>query len=209
MKHKKNEVFYMNDLFDTSILSTLTPAEGVVYAAYLRYSNGGKDSAFPSQEMLAQHLGMSRRTVGRAVSKLVEKNYIKLLSSGKGRTSKKSSVYLVNTPSQLGFTVVKPTNSEVEQVPSTPTGMKRGTEDTDASAASFMSESNRVTAESIYDDGRKRGNGFISQFKTFQDLIQHVEKSSLRTGMSHSEMLSSYREDVEGTHPDWAKYSSG
>ena len=62
-----NDVYYMNDLYDTKILSTLSDAEGKVYGAFLRYSNGGRDNAYPSQEKLAENMGLSRRTVGRAI----------------------------------------------------------------------------------------------------------------------------------------------
>lgn len=102
---KSEDIFYMNQFYDTNIQSTLTSAEAQVYGAYLRYSNGGKDKCFPSQDKLSENLGLSVRTIARALDTLRDKGYIILLKRGNDRTG--SSIYVVKTPFELGFKVAR------------------------------------------------------------------------------------------------------
>lgn len=108
MKKNSNEVFYMNQFYDTDIQATLTSAEAQIYGAYLRYSNGGKDKCWPGQEKLSRNLGLGVRTVTRVVSSLQKKGYIVLIKRGNDRIG--NSVFAVRTPFELGFIVTSDTD---------------------------------------------------------------------------------------------------
>lgn len=204
-----NQVFYMNDLYDTNILSTLTPAAGLVYGAYMRYSNGGRDNAYPSQAGLAERLGVNERTVRRAVKELVGKGYIQQVSSGKGSSSKHASVYTVKTPSQLGFTSPQPCSSAAPQsaTPTTPLPLviQRPTASPEVVAESLLSNEQQARAAEICRDGNRRGNKFFLQFKTTGDFLKYFEKVIHRHGGDIEESLDAYQLQAEDTHPDWKK----
>lgn len=102
---KTDEVFYMNQFYDTNIQSTLSSAEAQVYGAYLRYSNGGKDKAWPGQKKLSTNLGLSVKTISRALKTLIGKGYIILQKRGNDNIG--NSLYIVRTPLELGFKVIK------------------------------------------------------------------------------------------------------
>lgn len=199
-----SNIFYMNDLFDTKILASLSDAEGKVYAAYLRYSNGGKDQCYPSQDRLAENMGLARRTVGRAIKRLKTMGYIRQISSGKGGNSTKSNVFTVKTPSQLGFTVDKSQNS-LSNISTTlsNTGSLIQSTPNDAQASSSIFESGTEFAKEVYELGLAKGNRFISQFKRLEDFIAYVQKTSKRNDCSNLSLLNSYKSDVDSTDPGW------
>ncbi|WP_082506081.1 helix-turn-helix domain-containing protein [Deinococcus sp. Leaf326] len=103
MTNTRSNAYYINEVIDSGILASISSAHGQVYTAYVRYSNGGVNNAFPSQDKLAGNLGLDVRTIRRAIKELSSLGYIKQVSSGKGKGSKTSNLFTVNMPSQLGF----------------------------------------------------------------------------------------------------------
>lgn len=117
MTNTRSNAYYINEVIDSGILASVSPSHGQVYIAYVRYSNGGVKDAFPSQEKLSDNLGMDVRTIRRAIKELGRLGYIKQVSSGKGKGSKKSNLFTVMMPSQLGFPKKSATQAPVPLAP--------------------------------------------------------------------------------------------
>lgn len=181
-----NTPFYFNDVFDTNILSDLHGAEGPVYMAYLRYSNGGRDIAYPSQAHLAWSLGVSERTIGRAVKVLQQKRFILQVSSGKGGQSTKASEYTVKTPAQLGyFSKKNATQAPVPPAP-VPTPAKQAkprpapavapapTPATDSQQIMRHKTPQGITAVEVYNLAKKKGYSKVAAFENAKDFDEYI-----------------------------------
>lgn len=190
-----NTPFYFNDVFDTNILSTLNSTEGRVYMAYLRYSNGGRDIAYPSQAHLAWSLGVDPKTIGRAVKVLQQKKFIVQVRSGKGGQSTKASEYTVKTPAQLGYFPKKRANQAPVPPAPVPTPTKQPRPQPAPAAAPApvpvvstalpVKPASKITSQQldklrqIYFESMMDDSIISKSFKSESSFIEHVD-SELR-----------------------------
>lgn len=182
MTKKRDNPFYFNELFDSGILANLSPADALVYLAYVRYTNGGDDSAFPSQEKLSKNLGIAIRTIRRAIKKLSDLGYIKQVSSGKGKNSNKSNVFDVIMPSQLGFSKsatqapVPPATvpAPVHQTQPAPVAAPASTPTVTAPQTLIHKTPGGITALEVYDLAKKKGYSRIAAFKSAKDFDDYI-----------------------------------
>lgn len=177
MTNTRSNAYYINEVIDSGILALVSPAHGQVYIAYVRYSNGGVNDAFPSQEKLSDNLGIDVRTIRRAIKKLDSLGYIKQVSSGKGKGSKKSNLFTVMMPSQLGFPKKSATQAPVPPAPIQHPKLQP------APAAAPVQAESTPTESNSHDEAVK--TTYVMKHKT-EEGITALEAFNLAKAKNHS-----------------------
>lgn len=190
MTKKRDNPFYFNELFDTGILANLSPAYALVYLAYVRYSNGGDDKARPSQSTLARNLGMSERTVRRAVIRLKRLGYIKPVSSGKGKGSTKANVFTVMMPKQLDFPQKNATQAPVPPATDLESEAEQNELQVLNQSTYKLTSKQLNNIQGLYWDFSNNHRAMLCKFPTEESLIIYVESKV----SSEEEFTSLYKE---------------